>query len=127
MLAAFIVAFALAGVCAAYLSHRGGWVFMVLLVVSIICGVLYTAGPFPLGYIGLGDLFAFVFFGPVAAAATHYVQTLTFDWNAVIAGCAPGFFAVAMIDVNNLRDIDTDRWRDSRRCRHADLALAAHR
>ncbi len=109
MLTAFIAAFAAAGVAAVYLSQRGGWGFLLLLGISIVCGILYTAGPLPLGYIGLGDVFAFTFFGPVAAAATYYVQTLTFDWNAVLAGCAPGFFAVAMIDVNNLRDIDTDR------------------
>ncbi len=109
MLLAFVVTFALAGGCAAYLASRAGAVMLGLLAVSIVCGILYTAGPFPLGYNGLGDLFAFIFFGPVACAGTWYVQALELTPDAVIAGLAPGFFSVAMIDVNNTRDIDQDR------------------
>lgn len=106
---AFVLAFTVCFVASLYLGHRAGWWILVLGAVSIASGILYTAGPLPLGYIGLGDAFAFFFFGPVATGATHYVQTLRVDSNAVIAGLAPGFFAVAMITVNNLRDVAGDR------------------
>jgi 1,4-dihydroxy-2-naphthoate octaprenyltransferase len=82
---------------------------MVIGVLSILSGIFYTAGPRPLGYLGLGEIFAFIFFGPVAVAGTYYVQALEVSWAVVAAGLAPGFFSVAILSVNNLRDIDTDR------------------
>jgi 1,4-dihydroxy-2-naphthoate octaprenyltransferase len=69
---------------------------------------LYTGGPYPLGYHGWGDLFAFIFFGPVATAGTYYVQALSVSPESIIAGCAPGLFSVAILTVNNLRDIESD-------------------
>ena len=106
---AFVLTYAIAGLCAGYLTTRGGWIIMVLYALSVACGILYTAGPLPLGYIGLGDLFAFLFFGPIAAGATFYVQDQGVSVIPILAGCAPGFFSIAMIDVNNMRDIETDR------------------
>ncbi|MEK7793109.1 MAG: 1,4-dihydroxy-2-naphthoate polyprenyltransferase [Candidatus Hydrogenedentota bacterium] len=105
---AMIVAFALVFVPGAYILYRGGWPFLVIGLVSIACGVLYTGGPYPLGYLGLGDLFVLVFFGPVALGGTYYVQSITLDANVLIAGLAPGLFSVAILTVNNLRDREGD-------------------
>ncbi|NQZ66987.1 MAG: 1,4-dihydroxy-2-naphthoate polyprenyltransferase, partial [Lentisphaeria bacterium] len=108
---AFSFAFFLAFICTLYLTWHAGLVMLLILLVSIVCGILYTGGPFPLGYNGLGDPFAFIFFGPVATAATYYCQANNFELpvEAIIAGLGPGFFSVAMIGVNNLRDIETDK------------------
>ena len=105
---AALVTFGLAALVGLYLVARGGWPMAVVGVASIMAGILYTGGPFPYGYRGLGDVFVLLFFGPVAVAGTHYVQTLTFSPEAAIAGLAPGLISVAVLAVNNLRDIDTD-------------------
>ncbi len=91
-----------------YLVYRGGWPIVIIGLASILFAVLYTAGPYPLAYHGWGDLFAFVFFGPVATAGTYYVQALAVPNEVIIAGCAPGLFSVAILTVNNLRDIESD-------------------
>lgn len=108
MLAATVLVFALAFVPGAYLVYRGGWPILAIGLVSVACGVLYTGGPKPLGYLGLGDLFVLVFFGPMATGGTYYVQSLHLPVEAVIAGLAPGLFSTAILTVNNLRDADTD-------------------
>ena len=105
---ATVLAFVLAAACAGYLIWRGGWVLALLMVAAIASGVLYTAGPKPLGYIGLGDVFAFIFFGPVAVAGTYYVQALVVSQAALVAGIAPGLMSVAILVVNNLRDREED-------------------
>lgn len=92
-----------------YLVVRGGLPILLIGVLSVLSGILYTAGPFPLGYIGLGDLFVLVFFGPLAVAGTHYVQVLRFSPVAALAGVGPGLLAVAVLTVNNLRDMEGDR------------------
>ncbi len=108
MRTAALLTFALSGVASLYLVYRAGWTMAVLGVVSILSGLAYTGGPRPLGYLGLGDLFVFVFFGPVAVAGTYYVQTLRFDPLVALLGCGPGALSVAILVVNNLRDIATD-------------------
>ena len=90
------------------LAMRGGWPIIIIGLTSILFALLYTAGPYPLGYHGWGDLFAFIFFGPVATAGTYYVQALSISNEVVIAGCAPGLFSVAILTVNNLRDLESD-------------------
>jgi len=102
------IVFALAFLPGAYLVYRGGWPILALGLVSILCGVLYTGGPYPLGYLGLGDIFVLVFFGPVAVGGTYYVQAQTLPMVPLIAGLAPGLFSAAILAVNNLRDADTD-------------------
>lgn len=87
---------------------RGGEPMIWVGVLSLVSAIAYTGGPYPLGYNGLGDIFAFAFFGPVAVAGTYYLQTLNLPVEIVVAGCAPGFFSVAILTVNNLRDIETD-------------------
>lgn len=109
MLVATIIVFALAALVCAYLVTRGGWPLVVVGALSILAGLAYTAGPYPLAYLGLGDLFVLIFFGPVATAGTYYVQTQTFSWLPVLAGLGPGFLSVAILVVNNLRDIEGDR------------------
>lgn len=105
---ATILVFALALLPGAYIIARGGWPYAVIGALSIASGVLYTGGPKPLGYIGLGDAFVFVFFGPVAVAGTYYLQTFTVTTPVWVASLAPGFLSVALLTVNNLRDADTD-------------------
>ena len=106
---ASIFFFVLAAVSSLYLIHRAGMCILVIAAASILSGILYTAGPKPLGYLGLGDLFVLIFFGPVAVGGTYFVQALDIDWAVVVAGFAPGFLSMAILAVNNLRDIDTDR------------------
>jgi len=106
---ASMVFFALAALSSIYLIHRAGTCILIIAAASIISGILYTAGPKPLGYLGLGDLFVLVFFGPVAVGGTYFTQGLEINWAVIIAGLGPGFLSMAILAVNNLRDIDTDR------------------
>jgi 1,4-dihydroxy-2-naphthoate polyprenyltransferase len=92
-----------------YLSLRGGPVFTLLTTLSIAFGILYTGGPKPIANLGLGELFVFLFFGPIATAGAAFLQTLTFSWEAVILGFTPGLLGSAVLVVNNLRDIDDDK------------------
>ena len=108
MLIATVLVFALAALVCGYLVTRAGWPLVVLGVVSIFAGVIYTAGPYPLAYLGLGDLFVLVFFGPVAVLGTYYVQALEFSPIAFYAGIGPGLLSVAILTVNNLRDVAND-------------------
>ncbi len=98
------VAFGLAMACGTVLIVRGGWVILAIGLASIAAGILYTGGPFPLGYLGLGDLMVLVFFGPVAVVGTYYVQALSVDWRVGVFGLSAGLFSTAILAVNNLRD-----------------------
>ncbi|MEW6050649.1 MAG: 1,4-dihydroxy-2-naphthoate polyprenyltransferase [Candidatus Zixiibacteriota bacterium] len=106
---ATIIVFGLAVLAGCYLVVRGGLPILLIGIFSILFGVLYTAGPFPLGYNGLGDIFVLIFFGFVPVWGTHYVQTLEPAVTPLVAGVPPGMFSVAILTVNNLRDIDGDR------------------
>ena len=100
----------LTAVCTgAYLVSHGGLPILIIGLLSVICTILYTAGPFPLAYMGLGDVFVLVFFGPVAVSGTYYLLTKSLTSHAVFAGLAPGMLACAVLVVNNLRDIDSDK------------------
>ncbi len=92
-----------------YLVYVGGWPILVIGIASILSGVAYTGGPYPLGYNGLGDLFVFIFFGLVAVAGTYYVQALEWAPEAFVAAIPIGLLSTAILVVNNYRDIDTDR------------------
>src|SRR5204863_2770727 len=87
----------------------GGWPILLVGLLSIAAGVLYTGGPWPFGYHGLGDLFVFVFFGLVAVVGTAYLHAGTASGAAFAAAVPVGSLVTAIIVVNNLRDIDTDR------------------
>jgi 1,4-dihydroxy-2-naphthoate polyprenyltransferase len=103
------VAFGIAVAAGSYLAAVAGWELLVVGVVSIAAGVLYTGGPRPYGYEGLGELFVFVFFGLVAVGGSYFVQTEDLRWEAVALGVPVGLLAAAILVVNNVRDIETDR------------------
>lgn len=105
----FVVVFGLAVLVGIYLVYRGGWPIVIIGVLSIASGILYTGGLMPLGYLGLGDLFVLIFFGPVAVGGTFYVQTLELPLEVILAGFGPGLLATALLAVNNLRDEPTDK------------------
>ncbi len=104
----FILAFLIAGLISLKLIERGGWPIAAIGIASIISGLAYTAGRFALGYIGLGELFVLIFFGPVAVAGTYYVQSLEMNVAILLAGLAPGMISVGILAINNLRDMETD-------------------
>ncbi len=101
---AFIISFLLITPLVAYLAYRGGWELIAIGILSVLSGILYTGGPVPLGYIGLGDLFVLVFFGPIAVGGTYYVQTLSLNSDVVFIGISSGLMSTAILIVNNLRD-----------------------
>jgi 1,4-dihydroxy-2-naphthoate polyprenyltransferase len=103
------VAFGIAVAAGIYLAAVAGWELLAVGVVSIAAGVLYTGGPRPYGYAGLGELFVFLFFGVVAVTGSYYVQTEELVWEAFALSVPVGLLAAAILVVNNVRDIDTDR------------------
>ena len=103
------VAFGVAVAAGAYLAAVAGWELLVVGLVSIAAGVLYTGGPRPYGYAGLGELFVFLFFGVVAVTGSYYVQAEELPWEAFALSVPVGLLASAILVVNNVRDIDTDR------------------
>lgn len=108
MRAAMIAVFAAAFFAGLSLLAYGGWPLVVIGLASILCGVAYTGGPYPLGYNGLGDVFVFLFFGLVAVCATVYVQTGHVTFDAWVAACGVGALAANILVVNNYRDVETD-------------------
>ena len=107
--AGIAVVVGLAGLVGLYLVSIGGWPILVLGGLAIVSAVAYTGGPWPYGYRGLGEVFVFVFFGPVAVAGTTYLQTLTLEPLALAASVPVGALITAILVVNNLRDIVQDR------------------
>jgi 1,4-dihydroxy-2-naphthoate octaprenyltransferase len=103
------VAFGIAVAAGLYLAAVAGWELLVVGAASILAGVLYTGGPRPYGYEGLGELFVFAFFGLVAVAGSYFVQVEGLRWEAIALGVPVGLLAAAILVVNNVRDIDTDR------------------
>lgn len=107
--AAAILCFALALLPGAYLVARGGWPIVAIGLASIAAGAAYTAGPRPIAYSGWGEAFVIAFFGLVAVGGMYYLQAGTIGAAALLAGAALGALAAAVLVVNNLRDIDSDR------------------
>jgi 1,4-dihydroxy-2-naphthoate octaprenyltransferase len=103
------VAFGIAVAAGLYLAAVAGWQLLVVGGASILAGVLYTGGPRPYGYEGLGELFVFLFFGIVAVAGSYFAQTQELRWEALALAVPVGLLAAAILMVNNIRDIDTDR------------------
>lgn len=92
-----------------YLVYRGGWPILIAGIAAVISALAYTGGPRPIGYHGLGEVFVFIFFGLVATGGTYYVQAGSLSDLALAAAIPVGCLATAILVVNNLRDIDTDR------------------
>jgi 1,4-dihydroxy-2-naphthoate octaprenyltransferase len=109
VLVATWIAFGLAVAAGIYLATVAGPVILAVGAVSILAGVLYTGGPRPYGYAGLGEAFVFLFFGLVAVNGSYYVQLERLDWLPFLLSIPVGFLATAILVVNNIRDIDTDR------------------
>jgi 1,4-dihydroxy-2-naphthoate polyprenyltransferase len=103
------VAFGIAVAAGAYLAAVAGWQLLVVGAASILAGVLYTGGPRPYGYEGLGELFVFLFFGLVAVNGSYYVQLERLDGLPFGLSVSVGLLVTAILVVNNLRDIETDR------------------
>jgi 1,4-dihydroxy-2-naphthoate polyprenyltransferase len=109
VLVATYVSFGVAVLAGAYLVAVAGWELLLVGAASILAGVLYTGGPRPYGYEGLGELFVFLFFGIVAVAGSFFVQVKHLDWEAFALAVPVGLIAAGILVVNNVRDIDTDR------------------
>ena len=109
VLIATYITFGLAVLCGIYLIVVAGWQILLIGIASILAGVLYTGGPRPYGYEGLGELFVFLFFGIAAVAGSYFAQTRAFDWESFALAVPVGLLAAAILVVNNTRDIDTDR------------------
>ncbi len=109
VLIATYVAFGVAVLAGAYLIATAGWELLLVGAASILAGVLYTGGPRPYGYEGLGEVFVFLFFGVVAVAGSYFAQIEQLDWEALVLAVPVGLLASAILVVNNVRDLETDR------------------
>jgi 1,4-dihydroxy-2-naphthoate polyprenyltransferase len=109
VLVATYVAFGLAVLAGAYLIATAGWELLLVGAASILAGVLYTGGPRPYGYEGLGEVFVFLFFGVVAVTGSYFAQVERVTWEAFVLAVPVGLLASAILVVNNVRDLETDR------------------
>lgn len=102
------IALSFAALVGGMLILRGGWPVVWIGLGSLVCAVAYTAGPFPLAYHGLGEVFVFAFFGPVAVLGTEYLQAGDVSAGGVFSSLAIGVLAAAILLVNNVRDVEGD-------------------
>jgi 1,4-dihydroxy-2-naphthoate octaprenyltransferase len=109
VLMATYVSFGVAVLVGIYLVAVAGWELLLVGGASILAGVLYTGGPRPYGYEGLGELFVFAFFGIVAVTGSYFVQVKELPWEAFVLAVPVGLLAAAILMVNNIRDLETDR------------------
>jgi 1,4-dihydroxy-2-naphthoate octaprenyltransferase len=109
VLVATYVTFGLAILCGVYLIAVAGWLLLAVGAASILAGVLYTGGPRPYGYEGLGEVFVFLFFGIVAVTGSYFVQRHNLPWEAFVLAIPVGLLISAILVVNNIRDIESDR------------------
>lgn len=103
------IIFGLAVLVGIYILMIGGWPIFILGILSILFGIAYTGGPYPLGYNGLGDIFVFIFFGFVAVGGTYYIQSGMITPQIYWASVPIGLLATAILVVNNLRDLEQDQ------------------
>ena len=108
VLTSALLCFLLALLSGLYLVHVAGLPILWVGLLSLVAGYLYTGGPFPLAYHGLGDIFVFVFFGLVAVCGTYFVQAFRLSADALWLGSIVGALGVALLAVNNVRDFETD-------------------
>ncbi len=105
---AFLGVFFATALCSLPLVARGGAVIALLACVSILLGIIYTGGPYPIAHLGLSEFFIFFFFGPIATASTFYLQTGVFSLESAWIGVAPGSLSCCVVILNYLRDIRQD-------------------
>ena len=104
-----IIAFLSAFILGLYLVYIGGIIILAIGVLSILAGIAYTAGPYPLAYKGLGDIFVFMFFGLIGTMGTFYLQANELSLAAFLSSIPVGSLITNILVVNNYRDIETDR------------------
>ncbi|OGU30997.1 MAG: 1,4-dihydroxy-2-naphthoate polyprenyltransferase [Ignavibacteria bacterium GWA2_35_9] len=104
-----IIAFLSAFILGLYLVYIGGIIILAIGVLSILAGIAYTAGPYPLAYKGLGDIFVFMFFGLIGTMGTFYLQANELSLPAFLSSIPVGSLITNILVVNNYRDIETDR------------------
>ena len=109
VLMATYITFGLAALCGVYLVAVSGIELLFVGIASIAAGVLYTGGPKPYGYEGLGEIFVFLFFGIVAVAGSTFAQTESWPWQAFALAVPVGLLAAAILVVNNIRDMESDK------------------
>ncbi len=109
MLRALLITLAFCIVSGFFLVLRGGWPILLIGVASLLFAWLYTATRFALSYLGIADVFVFLFYGVVAGAGTAYLQMRGFSWTAYHAGAVCGLISMCLLIINNLRDIEDDR------------------
>jgi 1,4-dihydroxy-2-naphthoate octaprenyltransferase len=104
-----LLVFGLAFIIGLYLVYIGGMIILIIGVLSILAGLAYTAGPYPFGYHGFGDLFSFIFFGVVGTVGTYIVNTNQVNSIAFVASIPVGALITNILVVNNYRDMEQDR------------------
>ena len=104
-----IISFSLSVICGLPLVIQGGYPILLVGILSIISGYAYTGGPYPLGYNGWGDIFVFIFFGPIAVCGTFFLQLGYLSVESIISGIIMGCLSVTLLCINNIRDVETDR------------------
>lgn len=109
VLIAGILAFAAGGGIGLALCATGNWELLWLGIASVLAGFLYTGAPVHLAYIGLGEITVFLFMGPVIVLGAYFVQVERWDWEPLVASLPIGFLVTAILQANNLRDIESDR------------------
>lgn len=114
VLLAMWIVFGCAAVLGSYLLWISGWPVVLIGLFAIAAAIGYTGGPLPYGYLGMGDLFVFLFFGPVAVCGSYYVMARSVTPQSIWASIPIGLLTVAILVVNNLRDIDSDRKANKR-------------
>ena len=114
MLIATLFTFAIAFFLAIPLMALAGWWSLSIAIAAVLFGILYTGGPIPLGYLGLGEILVFVFFGPVAVCGSYFLQTASLNSAVFLSSLAPGLLSCSLLIANNLRDIETDRRADKK-------------
>lgn len=108
MKTAFIICFIIAGIITSFLIQQGGWIILAVSLLCIFLSIAYTAPPLPLAYLGLGDVFVLVFYGPVATLTTYYLHTHTFNPSVLLIAFLPGILGLGPLIMNNLRDVEQD-------------------
>lgn len=109
MLRACLIAAGVAVVTGAYLVWAGGWVILLIGASALLFAWLYTATSHSLSYLGIADLFVFLYYGVIASGGTAFLQTGAFSPSAVYAGAVCGLISMCVLMINNLRDMDSDR------------------
>jgi len=109
VMTAAVLCLLLSAAAAIPLVLRGGAPILIIGMASLLCAWLYTGGPHPLAYLGLGEVFVIIFFGLLAVAGTYFLNTLEFSTASLLAGLQIGLHSSVILAVNNLRDLETDR------------------